>query len=93
MPALSDEAFETAVAADEADGPSAQDRFVLRVGTALASAALESGVTEVSLAPVAPNPSSGGARASFAVPEAGAVRVSVVDVRGQVLVRQAAVVR
>ncbi|WP_420455335.1 S8 family serine peptidase [Rubrivirga sp.] len=67
--------------AEVADGAEATDRFVLRIGTGLASA--EAGVTEVGLDAVAPNPSSGGARVSFAVPEAGAVRVSVIDVRGR----------
>ncbi len=79
-PALSDEAFEAAVAADEADGSRAQDRFVLRVGSSLASA---EAAGAVSLEAVAPNPSSGGARVSFATAEAGAARVSVVDVRGR----------
>ena len=59
----------------------ATDRFVLRIGAGLASA--EAGVTEVELSAVAPNPSSGSARVSFAVPEAGTVRVSVVDVQGR----------
>ena len=67
--------------ADLADGAEATDRFVLRIGSGLASA--ETGVTEVELASVAPNPSSGGARVPFAVPEAGTVRVSVIDVRGR----------
>ena len=39
--------------------------------------------TDVVLRPVAPNPSSGGARVAFAVPDAGPVRLSVVDVRGR----------
>ncbi len=72
-----DEAPEGAVA----DGASATDRFVLRIGAGSASA--EAGVTEVELTSVAPNPSSGSARVAYAVPEAGAVRVSVYDVRGR----------
>ncbi len=72
-----DEAPEGAVA----DGASATDRFVLRIGAGSASA--EAGVTEVELSSVAPNPSSGSARVAYAVPEAGAVRVSVYDVRGR----------
>ncbi len=65
--------------AEYADGASATDRFVLRIGSGLASA----GVAGVELGAVAPNPSSGGARVSYGVPEAGVVRVSVVDVRGR----------
>jgi hypothetical protein len=65
---------------DMADPSSATDRFVLRIG---ASALAEAAVAEVALAGIAPNPSAGSARVSFAVPEAGAVRLSVVDVRGR----------
>ncbi len=64
-----------------ADGAEATDRFVLRIGTG--SASVEAGVTEVELSAVAPNPSSSGARVSFATPEAGSVRVSVIDVQGR----------
>ena len=64
-----------------ADGAEATDRFVLRIGTGLASA--EAGVTEIELSAPSANPSSGSARVSFAVPEAGPVRVSVVDVQGR----------
>ncbi len=74
-------AHDEAPTAEVADGSAATDRFVLRIGTGLASA--EAGVAEVALEAVAPNPSSGSARVSFAVPEAGAVRVAVYDVRGR----------
>ncbi|WP_420454949.1 choice-of-anchor B family protein [Rubrivirga sp.] len=74
-------AHDEAPTAEVADGSAATDRFVLRIGTGLGSA--EAGVAEVALEAVAPNPSSGGARVAFAVPEAGAVRVSVIDVRGR----------
>ena len=66
---------------DLADGSAAADRFVLRIGTPRVSA--EGAVTEVVLEPVAPNPSSGSARVAFALPEAGSVRLTVVDVRGR----------
>ncbi|WP_420455537.1 reprolysin-like metallopeptidase [Rubrivirga sp.] len=75
------EAYAEAPDGEVADGAQATDRFVLRIGSGLASA--EAGVAEVELSAVAPNPSSGGARVSFAVPEAGAVRVAVYDVRGR----------
>ncbi|WP_420454474.1 choice-of-anchor D domain-containing protein [Rubrivirga sp.] len=75
------EAYAEAPDGEVADGSQATDRFVLRIGTGLASA--EAGVAEVALEAVAPNPSSGSARVSFAVPEAGAVRVAVYDVRGR----------
>jgi hypothetical protein len=65
---------------DLADGSAATDRFVLRIGT---GAVVGEGVSEVSLSPVAPNPSSGTARVGFAIPEAGPVRLTVVDVRGR----------
>ena len=46
---------------DFADGASATDRFVLRIGT---SAAAEAAITEVALTAIAPNPSTGSARCS-----------------------------
>ena len=67
--------------ADLADGAAATDRFVLRIGSGTASA--EAAPSAVELTAIAPNPSSGSARVSFALPEAGAVRLSVVDVRGR----------
>jgi hypothetical protein len=42
----------------------------------------EEAITEVTLSPVAPNPSAGTARIAFALPEAGRVRLTVFDVRG-----------
>ena len=51
-----------------------------RVG---AASAVVGEATDVVLRPVAPNPSSGGARVAFAVAEAGPVRLTVVDVRGR----------
>ena len=66
---------------DLANGAEATDRFVLRIGTPGLSA--EADASEVALTSIAPNPSSGGARVSFAVPEAGAVRLTVLDVRGR----------
>ena len=65
---------------DFADGASATDRFVLRIGT---SAAAEAAITEVALTAIAPNPSTGSARVSFALPAAGVARVTVYDVRGR----------
>ena len=66
---------------DLADGAEATDRFVLRIGTPRVLAA--GAVPEVALEPVAPNPSSGSARVAFALPEAGSIRLTVVDVRGR----------
>ena len=74
-PALSEDAASAGAAAE------VSDRFVLRIGSAVAAAA--AGVDAVALESVAPNPSSTAARVAFAVPEAGPVRVSVVDVRGR----------
>ena len=59
----------------------AADRFVLRIGDGLATA--DDAVTELALSAPAPNPSAGAARVTFALPEAGAVRLSVFDVRGR----------
>ena len=64
-----------------ADGAQATDRFALRIGSALADAEAE--VSEVELSAVVPNPSAGSARVAFAVPEAGAARLTVVDVQGR----------
>ena len=75
------EAFTDVIpSSDFADGASATDRFVLRIGT---SAAAEAAITEVALTAIAPNPSTGSARVSFALPAAGAARVTVYDVRGR----------
>ena len=63
-----------------ADGAAAADRFVLRIGDRLPEAEV---VRELALAVPAPNPTAGTARVAFALPEAGAVRVSVYDVRGR----------
>jgi choice-of-anchor B domain-containing protein len=63
-----------------ADPSAAADRFVLRIGAALAEAG---GVDAVELTTIAPNPSSSTARVAFAVPTWGRARVSVVDVRGR----------
>ncbi|WP_412063583.1 choice-of-anchor B family protein [Rubrivirga sp. IMCC45206] len=65
---------------DLADPAAAADRFVLRIGAALASAG---DVAAVALEAPVPNPSAGGARLEFGVPEAGAVRLSVFDARGR----------
>ncbi|PAP79415.1 hypothetical protein B1759_13885 [Rubrivirga sp. SAORIC476] len=64
---------------DLADPSSATDRFVLRIGTSVASAT----EATVTLTSIAPNPSTGSARVSFALPEAGPVRLTVIDVRGR----------
>jgi hypothetical protein len=67
-------------AGELADPAGATDRFVLRIGAALADA---EAVEALELTSVAPNPSSSTARVSFAVPASGRARVSVVDVRGR----------
>ena len=72
---------------DLARAEDATDRFVLRIGDRLAAA--EAPPTEVGLEAPVPNPSAGGARVAFAVPEAGPVRLAVFDVRG----REVAVLR
>ncbi|WP_143537472.1 T9SS type A sorting domain-containing protein, partial [Rubrivirga sp. SAORIC476] len=75
------EAFTDVIpSSDFADGANATDRFVLRIGT---SASAEAAITEVELTAIAPNPSTGAARVSFALPEAGPARVTVYDVRGR----------
>ena len=75
------EAFTDVIpSSDFADGANATDRFVLRIGT---SASAEAAITEVELTAIAPNPSTGSARVSFALPEAGPARVTVYDVRGR----------
>ena len=66
---------------DLADGTEATDRFVLRIGTPRLSA--QATISEVALTGIAPNPSAGEARVTFAVPEAGPVRLTVLDVRGR----------
>ena len=76
QPALAD-----APTFDLADGAASTDRFVLRVGTALARDRAD--VDEVTLRPVAPNPSSGAARVPFGLPGDGRVRLAVYDVRGR----------
>ncbi|WP_412061231.1 T9SS type A sorting domain-containing protein [Rubrivirga sp. IMCC45206] len=65
---------------DLADPAAAADRFVLRIGAALATTG---DVTAVVLEAPVPNPSAGGARLEFGIPEAGAVRLSVFDARGR----------
>jgi hypothetical protein len=51
-----------------------------------AVSSVESGpVTEVMLLPVVPNPTLGPARVAYALPQAGAVRLRVLDVRGRVV--------
>ena len=55
------------------------DRFVLRIGDGAAAEA----VTALALDAPAPNPTSGPARVTYAVPEAGPVRLAVYDVRGR----------
>ena len=62
-------------------GASAVDRFVLRIGDALAAA--ERAAPEVALSAIAPNPFASSARVTFSVPDPTAVRVTVVDVRGR----------
>ena len=74
------QAHDAAPLNDLADGGQATDRFVLRIGEAMAAAA---DVTELALDAPAPNPSAGTARIGFAMPEAGAARVAVYDVRGR----------
>jgi hypothetical protein len=64
-----------------ADGGTAEDRFVLRIGHAIADG--EADVLALAITAVAPNPTATAARVSFAVPTAGPARVSVVDVRGR----------
>ncbi|MFN8547163.1 MAG: T9SS type A sorting domain-containing protein [Candidatus Eisenbacteria bacterium] len=52
---------------------------------AASSAVAEPVVTELALAPVQPNPSSGGARSEFALPQSAKVSVELLDVRGRVV--------
>ncbi|WP_412061975.1 M36 family metallopeptidase [Rubrivirga sp. IMCC45206] len=78
--AVSQPAHEEAPLNDLADGDAATDRFVLRIGDAMASAG---DVTELALDTPAPNPSAGTARIGFAMPDAGNARVVVYDVRGR----------
>lgn len=66
---------------DLADGTSAQDRFMLRIGSGLATAA--EGPAAVTLSHPVPNPFAGSARITYEVVEAGPVRVAVYDVRGR----------
>ncbi|WP_412061228.1 T9SS type A sorting domain-containing protein [Rubrivirga sp. IMCC45206] len=67
-------------ARDLSDGTLATDRFVLRIGAALAQA---DAVEALTLAPPAPNPSRGGAAVRVGLPEAGPARLAVVDMRGR----------
>ena len=67
--------------ADVADGSQATDRFVLQIGDRVAPS--EARAHPVALAQIAPNPSAGVSRVMFTVPEAGRVRLTVVDVRGR----------
>ncbi|WP_412061977.1 M36 family metallopeptidase [Rubrivirga sp. IMCC45206] len=73
-------ALDTVPVNDLADPSAAADRFVLRLGEALADA---EAVREVALDAPAPNPSAGGAVVRFTLPEAAATRLVVFDVRGR----------
>jgi hypothetical protein len=64
-----------------ASGAAAEDRFVLRIGSALADGGVD--VPALAITAVAPNPTATAVRVAFAVPETGRARVSVLDVRGR----------
>ena len=65
---------------DLADGAEAVDRFVLRIGGALAAA---EPAPALSLEAPRPTPTAGAARVAFSLPARSAVRVAVFDVRGR----------
>ncbi|WP_420457500.1 T9SS type A sorting domain-containing protein [Rubrivirga sp.] len=70
-----------ALESDFANGAAAQDRFVLRIGSSLATG--DEGPAQISLSAPTPNPFAGSTRLTYETPEAGPVRVSVYDVRGR----------
>lgn len=66
--------------ADLADPSAATDRFVLRIGDRLPGAEAIDGLV---LDAPRPNPAAGAARVAFTMPEAGPVRLVVLDVQGR----------
>ena len=68
---------------DTIDHGDATDRFVLRIGERVATTTDDDAGRALRLEAPRPNPSAGTARVVYSLPEAGVVRLSVVDMRGR----------